>query len=282
MPYANPQSGVYKITCKVNQKVYIGSAVNLQHRRRMHFRGSHNIHLNRAMRKYGPENFTFDILVLCEPENLTFVEQDQIDYWKKVKGWENLYNICEIAGSQLGTKCSEETRRKIRDGNKGKKHTEEAKKLMSEAQKGKLFSEEHRRKLSEAMKGRKRPDLAERNRQRTGDKHPNYGKQHSEETKKAISEAQKGDKHHMYGNQHTEQTKKLMSDAHKGKQAGDKHPQYDSTIYLFQHKSGKTFQGTQHQLRTKEGLHSSSLSAVVLGNRKSTGGFYLSYGPIRQ
>jgi group I intron endonuclease len=138
-------SGIYKITNQINQKCYIGSAVDLERRKKQHFRGRQtNKILKQAMKKYGKAAFRFDILVLCEPENLTFVEQDQIDYWKKVKGWENMYNICEIAGSTLGVKYSEES-----------------KKLMSDV-----------------MRGRKNPSLAERNRQanRAGDKNPMYGR----------------------------------------------------------------------------------------------------------
>ena len=49
-----------------------------------------------------------------------------------------------------------------------------------------------------------------------------YGKHHSEETKKKMSDAHKGEKSHMYGTHLSEETKKKMSDAHKGRKAWNK------------------------------------------------------------
>ena len=59
-----------------------------------------------------------------------------------------------------------------------------------------------------------------------GENHPMYGKHHSEETRKRMSDAQKGEKHHMwgkkgkdnpnYGRKHSEETRKRMSEARTG------------------------------------------------------------------
>ena len=46
-----------------------------------------------------------------------------------------------------------------------------------------------------------------------GEKHPMYGKHHSEETRKKISEATKGENNPFYGKHHTEETKKKISEA---------------------------------------------------------------------
>jgi group I intron endonuclease len=145
-------SGIYKITNTVNGKCYIGSAVDLERRKQQHFSSSHNKPLRRAMKKYGKDNFKFDILVLCEPDNLTFVEQDQLDYWKKVKGWENMYNICPTAGSSLGVKLSEETKQLMSSQKKGDKNhnfgkqlSEEQRKLLSAINKGKYIGDNHPR-----------------------------------------------------------------------------------------------------------------------------------------
>ena len=67
--------------------------------------------------------------------------------------------------------------------------------------KGKKLSEETRKRISEMNKG---------------ENHPFYGKHHTDEAKKKISEAHKG-KHH------TEDTKKKMSEARKGKPKSAEH-----------------------------------------------------------
>jgi len=90
-----------------------------------------------------------------------------------------------------GKTHSEETRKKISEGNKNKILTEETKKRMSDAHKGKIRSEEHRRNLSEALKNP------------------------SEETRRKRSEAQKGEKNHNYGKTASEESRKKMSEAHK-------------------------------------------------------------------
>ena len=56
-----------------------------------------------------------------------------------------------------------------------------------------------------------------------GDKHPSYGKHHSEETKKKSSELKKGDSNPMFGKHHSEETKQLMSKRQKGKKLSKEH-----------------------------------------------------------
>ena len=72
-----------------------------------------------------------------------------------------------------------------------------------------------------------------------GEKHPLYGKHHSSEAKKKMSESHKGENHPMYGKHHSSETKKKMSESHKGKKnseetkrkisesiSGENHPLY--------------------------------------------------------
>ena len=68
-----------------------------------------------------------------------------------------------MAGSRLGVKASEETRRRMSAAAKGKVISGETRRRMSEARKGKMISEEIRRKLSEAHKAvwAKRKDAAQ-------------------------------------------------------------------------------------------------------------------------
>ncbi len=60
----------------------------------------------------------------------------------------------KIGEGNKGKRRSEETRRKIGDANRGKKRSEETRRKMSEVNKGKPKSEEHKRKLRESRKGK--------------------------------------------------------------------------------------------------------------------------------
>ena len=55
---------------------------------------------------------------------------------------------------------------------------------------------------------------------------PMYGKHHSAETRKKISEAMKGRPGPNKGKHLSEYTRKKLSEAHKGKQAGENNPMY--------------------------------------------------------
>lgn len=74
-------SGVYRIICLVTNLIYIGSSVNLKSRRRGHFNDKyyyqHNPHLRRAFKKYGKENFKFEVLEYCAPEKFLSMEDAQ-------------------------------------------------------------------------------------------------------------------------------------------------------------------------------------------------------------
>ncbi len=96
-------SGIYKISCLINNKIYIGSASCLSSRKRDHFnflkRNKHyNSYLQRSFNKHGESNFVFEVLEYCEKENLLKREQHYLDTLKK------LFNICKTAGSTLGRK----------------------------------------------------------------------------------------------------------------------------------------------------------------------------------
>ena len=67
------------------------------------------------------------------------------------------------------------------------------------------MSDETKKKISKARKGK--------NYGLVGENSPMYGKHHTEEAKRKISESQLGVNHHMYGKHHTEQTrnKELIS-----------------------------------------------------------------------
>lgn len=173
--------GIYKITNKINNKFYIGSATNVSKRWKRHVSDLNkqihcNYHLQRAWDKYGEENFVFEVIEeVLEKSHLSDCEQHYLDMLNPE------YNILKDTGfSRTGILHTDETKKKMRKSHEGKhtgedngmhgmvgelnrfygkKHTEESKQKMREAaigrpssMKGKKFSEESRKKLSDSMK----------------------------------------------------------------------------------------------------------------------------------
>jgi len=193
-------SGIYQIQSKSNNKIYVGSAVNLRGRKQHHFQDlkhnkHHSIYLQRHYNKYGKDDLQFSILEFCEKEKLIEREQFYIDTLKPE------FNICKIAGSCLGIFHSEETKKKNSAARIGKPLSEKTKKKMSKAHNGHPVSKETKQKLSIAN---------------IGVNHPMFGKHHSEETKQKMSIAQTGEKHAMFGKQLPEETKQKISIAQSG------------------------------------------------------------------
>lgn len=81
--------GIYKITNKLNGHSYIGLSINIEKRFADHKTKAFNSNrqddidkaLYRALRKYGLENFDFDILEECLPDDLRNREIFWIDYF---------------------------------------------------------------------------------------------------------------------------------------------------------------------------------------------------------
>lgn len=148
-------SGIYEIKNLVNGKCYIGSSINSVHRFAEHksalLRLSHcNIKLQRAWDKYGCDAFCFSVVeVVSNMQHLIPREQFWIDTAKPE------YNICLIAGSQLGIKRSDETKKKMSDALKGRIPCAETRKAALVANTGKRQSAEHIAKRAQKLIGRK-------------------------------------------------------------------------------------------------------------------------------
>src|SRR5579859_914250 len=106
--------GIYIIVNRINQHFYVGSAINLLHRKHHHFsylrKGKHkNPYLQRAYNAHGLDVFLFGIIEHVEHvEHLLTREQYYIDTLNPE------YNIARTAGSNLGLKTTPETRAKMR------------------------------------------------------------------------------------------------------------------------------------------------------------------------
>ena len=172
---------IYKATNKTTGKVYIGKTVgSLGKRITEHFRSTVGL-FPRALRKYGRDGFSFEVIETCEVlEGLNEREIYWIDFYGcKCPAGYNLTDGGENPPSQKGRKRSEETKEKLRGkrnalgthpseetrrkmavmkiGNKnalGHKQTDEEKKKRSIAMKGRFLTDEHKKRLSEAARVR--------------------------------------------------------------------------------------------------------------------------------
>jgi len=134
------KSGIYKITNKVNGKIYIGSAYNLRNRIYTHKsrlrRGIHkNKHLQNAFNFYGEAKFVFEILEVVEDKKI-ILEREQF-YLDLYVAYDTAigYNIAKVAGNTAGVKPNATTRRKMSEAAKKRpKRTmpEHQKKILSE------------------------------------------------------------------------------------------------------------------------------------------------------
>lgn len=86
--------GIYMIKNKINGKVYIGQSIHIHKRFKEHIRHSKysNSVIHLAIKKYGLENFEFNILILCKKDKLNELESKYIIEYN-ANNKENGYNI---------------------------------------------------------------------------------------------------------------------------------------------------------------------------------------------
>lgn len=168
--------GVYKITNLINNKVYIGSSNNCLNRWNIHlWKGSKQV-ISRAIKKYGKENFKFEIIEKCDLQSLRSRELYWITFYNSCDTTKG-YNIAkDTENANLGRKMSEEQKKKLSD--KAKLRTGDKNSFF-----GKHHSNTTRQQMSETKKAKYR-----------GKDNPNYGNKYSIEIRKKISLSQLGSK----------------------------------------------------------------------------------------
>lgn len=88
-------SGIYKITNKVNGKIYIGQTYDvvsrwIHHKSDLNHNRHHNIHLQKAWNMYGQENFDFEIIERCSVDQLNTREEFWIHQYDSYNSGYNL------------------------------------------------------------------------------------------------------------------------------------------------------------------------------------------------
>jgi group I intron endonuclease len=180
--------GIYKIINAVNNKFYVGSAVNLRKRKARHFSelrtGKHkNRHLLAAWNKYGEQAFVFVAVELVEDRAQLLAAENR--WLKEHVGKDYCYNIGTDATAPFlgmsgelsptwGYKHTDEAREAIGVHSRGRAHTPESRDKIRQYLLGKPKSAAVRAKISASL---------------SGEKNYNYGKPRSDAFKAKVSKA---------------------------------------------------------------------------------------------
>jgi group I intron endonuclease len=240
----NELPGIYKIENLINRKTYIGSTKHLNsrwlsHRKLLRQNKHVNPHLQAAWNKDGEENFTFQVIEVVEDLSiLNEIESKYIFHYKSNEKRHG-YNLVPPRGSHVISEewreklrqrekhflpCSDETKKKIGDANRGKVPWNKGKSFPPESHHmfGKKQSESTVAKISATLSSTFKKKWAEDEdyRKRTtesrkGDRNPMSNKNRTKRMKKHMSEINSGSNNPMFGKHPTEETRKKSSESHK-------------------------------------------------------------------
>lgn len=169
------KSGIYKIINVVNNKFYVGSAVNLRRRKARHFtelrnNRHNNRHLQAAWAKYGEQAFIF--VVVEEVADTTKLLTAENVWLKEHVGKDYCYNIGVDATAPMLGKSGELS------PTWGYNHTAEAKLNIGKHSRGRRHRKDSRHKIRMRLLGKPRPAevRAKIAASVSGERNPNYGK----------------------------------------------------------------------------------------------------------
>ncbi|MFH0861833.1 MAG: NUMOD3 domain-containing DNA-binding protein [Candidatus Altiarchaeota archaeon] len=127
----------------------------------------------------------------------------------------------KISAANTGKIVSPETREKLRKAKLGTTQSEETKEKKRKASLGRVVTPQTRGRLSKALMGHSvspeaREKIADAARMRTGRKNSFFGRHHTPETKKRLSERMSGEMHPMFGKHLSEEARRKISESKKG------------------------------------------------------------------
>jgi len=219
---------IYKITCKVNNKIYIGQTIKTVEQRWKEHVGTSikgQSLFCRAIRKYGPDSFLVEVIESCSTEE--DLNLREIFWIKEFSSFgDNGYNLTEGGQGCSGYHHTKDMKLHLSEIHKGRKFSDEHLKNLGLAQKERMkrspHSEEARKKMSEGARNRKISEehkkiISESNRLRAL-KNPMSGERRNsfKERMQSIEAAEKR-KESMKNFRHSEETKKKMSEKKKGR-----------------------------------------------------------------
>ncbi len=257
---------IYKITNLISQKCYIGETalLNPETRWKQHIykisKGDGCPALQDAVKKYGIDNFKFEVLIICFDEDRYKYE---IEYIKKYNSQvPNGYNI--LPGGEKGK------------SNLGMKHTEQAKKKMSESITKHYIEnpnhyETYREKHRQSMKNVDTSSAVKK----------------SDKYKKALEEGRVGGKAHKDGKQSQETKNKIRESVLKYYEDNENNIEKHREI-MTACKGRKVIQYTNDGIFVKEynsiaeaarlsEVKKSNIQMALSGNSKTAGGYVWKY-----
>ena len=197
----NNKSGLYLLHFYVNGKQYVGSGIDLRKRLYTYYFPSRLVdgrHIYNYLLKYGHVNFSVIILHVLGITD----SSNKIELISKEQEYLNLYkpilNLNPVAGSSMGFK-----------------HSEESKKLIFEYRKGKPLSSETKKRLSELLSGQLNPFWAKKHSPETLEKmsksklgvlNPMFKKEKYKEFIEQMYKDKTGSNNHMFGKPKSEET----------------------------------------------------------------------------
>jgi len=210
IPSADIYYTVYKITNIVNGKIYYGKHTTKNPHD--NYLGSGKTML-KAIKKYGAKSFYKEVIFVFDNEREAYLTEHELVTLDLIESG-NCYNIvCGGYGFSSESIAGEKHPFFGKDGSfKNHKHTSETKKKISISAMGHSVSSETRKKISNKRNGYKYTDEQRiKARKRTsGSGNGMFGKKHSEETRKKISEVLKNSEKHKLAS-------KMLSKKMKGR-----------------------------------------------------------------
>ena len=187
---------IYKITNQINGKSYVGQTTTSLSQRMASHRRANSV-IGKAIRKYGWENFSVEVLEECDTKEQ--LNEREI-FWIAALNCKtpNGYNRSDGGEGATGVECTPETRAKFSAIHKGKKQPPRSPQhcaKISAANKGKHLTPATKAKISLAM---------------TGENNPFFGKRHTAESIARMSESHRGNTAWI-GRKHRKDSKAKMS-----------------------------------------------------------------------